>query len=215
MNVELIKNGQVYTLRRTTPPQIEWVLDFTLPAYQQRLQQRGRKNDPLAKAVGLSKQKELRILDMTAGLGKDAYWLAHCGASVQMLERHPLLAECLEHAVQLLAQDSEGVDVAKRMQVQQADALDFLQAVAPGQFDVAYYDPMFPERKKSALVKKDMQIMQALHDEDILSENVIATVLKKIPKLVVKRPISADFLEGIAPQHQIKGDKIRYDVYIK
>lgn len=191
----------------------EWTIDFISPAYQQRLHQRGRKTDPLAKAIGLSKQKELRVLDMTAGLGKDAYWLAHCGANVTLVERHPELAKSLADAVAQLGEHPEFADIAKRMCVVHQDALDFLQTVAPGDFDVAYYDPMFPERKKSALVKKDMQILQALHKDDVVSENVIKPTLAKISKLVVKRPSYADCIEHAKPHHQIVGDKVRFDVY--
>jgi 16S rRNA (guanine1516-N2)-methyltransferase len=213
MSVEIIKSEQAYTLRRSEPPAIEWTVDFRLPAYQQRMQQRGRRRDPLAKAVGLSKHDDLRILDMTAGLGKDAYWLAVCGAQVLLLERNPLLAECLSRAVQLLQEDPEQMDIGNHMQVQCIDALAYLAGITPDQFDVAYFDPMFPARKKSALVKKDMQIMQALHAEDVGMQDLIETVLEKVPKLVVKRPAHAAFLEGREPHHQIQGEKIRFDVY--
>ena len=209
MSVELCNKNTLVS----SEPHLEWTVDFTLPTYQQRLAQRGRKTDPLAKAVGLSKESDLRILDMTAGLGKDAYWLAHCGAHVTLLERHPLLAQCLQHAVQQLAQHETFADVGARMRVVQADALDYLNMLDNNQFDVAYYDPMFPERKKSALVKKDMQILQLLHACDETSTNVIETVLNKIPKLVVKRPAHAPLLEEEKPHHQINNDKIRFDVY--
>ncbi len=215
MKVELVHTPQGCTLRCATPPHMEWVIDFTLPAYQQRLRQRGRKTDPLAKAMGLHKQTTLRVLDMTAGLGKDAYWLAYCGAHVTLIERHPLLAECLTHAVKQLASHPDFASVAERMKVVHADALDYLQTANDHSLDVAYYDPMFPKRKKSALVKKDMQILQALHGDDMSQQPIIHATLSKIPKLVIKRPVGAEFIEGIKPHHQIIASTIRYDVYNK
>jgi 16S rRNA (guanine1516-N2)-methyltransferase len=79
---------------------------------------------------------------------------------------------------------------------------------------VIYIDPMYPRRKKSALVKKDMQILQRLHDEDndaaALLENALLYAIKRV---VVKRPIQAEALNDRQPNTAIKSKKTRDDVY--
>jgi 16S rRNA (guanine1516-N2)-methyltransferase len=80
--------------------------------------------------------------------------------------------------------------------------------------DVIYIDPMYPERKKSALVKKDMQILQRLHGKDVnaseLLENALLFAKKRV---VVKRPINAETLSSRIPNTCIKSKKTRYDIY--
>ena len=47
------------------------------------------KKQLVARAVGMRKTTDLKILDCTAGLGRDGYTLAALGARVVMAERHP------------------------------------------------------------------------------------------------------------------------------
>src|SRR5271170_461765 len=85
-SVVLVASPEQSFLRRITPPVIDWAIDFSNVDYTQGFSSRGRQKDPLARALGLNKRADLRILDMSAGLGKDALWMAHCGASVVMIE---------------------------------------------------------------------------------------------------------------------------------
>lgn len=193
-------------LRRLASPVVDWTIDFQSPAYTNKFAQRGRKRDPLSKAIGLHKKEDLKVLDMTAGLGKDALWLAHCGAKVTLIERHPVLAFLLAQAAQAISDNP--------MQVVHTSAEAFLASVNEGDFDVAYYDPMFDPRKKSALVKKDMQILQALHGEEGADPALITQALNKIPKVVVKRgKLDTALLDGW--HHQIFTQTTRFDVYTK
>ena len=80
--------------------------------------------------------------------------------------------------------------------------------------DVIYFDPMFPEKTKSALPRQEMVFFKALvgTDEDG-SEVLKATLkLKKIKRVVVKRPLKAPVL-GLKPTGEIKGKLIRFDIY--
>ena len=80
--------------------------------------------------------------------------------------------------------------------------------------DVIYIDPMYPERKKSALVKKEMQILQRLHGEDDGNEQLLALALRYARKrVVVKRPINAEILSDIKPNTSVRSKKTRYDIY--
>lgn len=201
-------------LRRLSPaPVIDWTVDFTSPEYQYSFAQRTRFNDPLSRAIGLHKKTDLRVLDMTAGLGKDALWLARCGAQVTLIERHPALAYLLEQAIEALSKDPQNVPLASRMKVFCRDSTIYLEKADAGQFDVAYYDPMFAARTKTALVKKDMQILQLLHGEEAPNPALIPLTLSKIPKLIVKRAKADPILsEGV--HHQLMTKVTRFDVYV-
>lgn len=201
--VVMVASPEICFLRRLTPPVIEWIIDFASVEYQQSFAARGRQKDPLARALGLHKKQDLNILDMTAGLGKDALWMAHCGATVTLIERHPALAYLLEQAIIRASQT--------HMQVYCCAAQDYLKQ-APMKFDVAYYDPMFEPRKKSALVKKDMQIMQALHGDERPDPALITLALQHADKVVVKRA-KADAPLLPNPHHAITTTVTRFDVY--
>ena len=58
----------------------------------------GGRKQLLARAVGLNKQRDLRILDATAGLGRDGFTLAALGARVTMSERNKTIAALLHDA---------------------------------------------------------------------------------------------------------------------
>ena len=45
----------------------------------------------LLKAIG-GRREGLRVIDATAGLGRDSFLLATYGASVELCERHPVVA---------------------------------------------------------------------------------------------------------------------------
>ena len=80
--------------------------------------------------------------------------------------------------------------------------------------DVIYIDPMYPDRKKSALVKKDMQILQRLHGKDENTAELLDSALKFAKKrVVVKRPVQAETLSQKKPNTCIKSKKTRYDIY--
>jgi 16S rRNA (guanine1516-N2)-methyltransferase len=81
--------------------------------------------------------------------------------------------------------------------------------------DVIYIDPMYPEKKKSALVKKDMQILQRLLGKDEQADQLLKTALRHSGKrVVVKRPIHAEPVGDIKPDTSISSKKTRYDIYL-
>jgi len=73
---------------------------------------------------------------------------------------------------------------------------------------------MYPERKKSALVKKDMQILQRLHGNDDTTSQLFDNALLYAKKrVVVKRPLHADTISKKVPNTSVKSKKTRYDIY--
>ncbi len=154
----------------------------------------------------------MKVIDATAGWGKDAAMLASFGAEVLMLERQPFMAVLLADALELREQESRKSPL--NLKVQATDACIYLQALTPAEYpDLIYIDPMHPERQKSALVKKNMQVLQQLigPDEDPLELLKLAlTRVKK--KVVVKWPKS---LAPLLPANaSIKGKTVRFDIYL-
>lgn len=174
------------------------------------------KKDLLARAVGI-KSTGLRILDLTAGLAIDAVHLARLGCRVTSLERNPKLYALLEAAWARTHRDD-----VKSIQFIKADANDYLLEQGENikeNFDVIYYDPMYPEKKKTALPRKEMQIFRELVGEDVDSEEVLKAGLKsQIRRLVMKRPLKA-VLHNTSFQgfhcHLLKGTTVQYQIYTR
>ena len=151
--------------------------------------------------------KGLRILDVTAGWGRDAAVLANFGAEVCMLERQPVMAALLADGLRRLSTSSMALSMVN------VDAKVYLQALEPMDYpDVIYIDPMHPLRQKSALVKKDMQALQQLIGADNDARELLELAIPKTrQRVVVKWP--QKLLPLIPPQFSINGETIRFDVY--
>ena len=105
--------------------------------------------------------------------------------------------------------------IAERMQLQPGDAIDYLTGLPAPQYpDVIYIDPMFPESKKTALVKKDMRAFQQIIGADQDSEQLFAIALNTAKnRVVVKRPVKAQYLADKKPSFSLTGKAVRFDVY--
>ncbi len=191
-------------------------VDFASAALQYRKQHGGGRNESVAKAIGIKGKQSVSVLDCTAGMGTDSFIMACVGANVCMLERSPIIAALLENG--LTRALDQGVDVCANMQLIQQDAIDYLQSDLSPKTDVVYLDPMFPHKKKSALVKKEMQAFQLLLGPDQDSESLLSAAITFSPKrIVVKRPASApnlDNRQGKVPNTVINSKKHRFDVYL-
>jgi len=178
-----------------------------------RLKFGGGKGQMIAKAVGLNKGVYPNVLDATAGLAQDAFVLASLGCQVTLLERSPVVAELIAMALSE-AQDSELADIISRMQLFAVDACNWLRQQNEAVADVIYLDPMYPQRDKSALVKKEMRLFHTLVGETPDDAELLAGALEKARyRVVVKRPRKGETISGRQPAHQIMGKSCRYDIY--
>ena len=168
----------------------------------------------IVKAVGGGRQRRPMVLDATAGLGRDSFVLASWGYPVVLCERVPVVACLLRDGLRRAAasDDAELRAVIARMRLQAVDALDYLRGeTAP---EVVVIDPMFPPSKKTALVKKDMQAFHRLVGADTDSESLLALALTTaIYRVVVKRPLRAEYLADRQPSFSVTGKAIRFDIY--
>lgn len=196
-------------------------LSFTHGPQAWRQQQGGGRQEAVVRALGIAKGFRPSVLDATAGLGRDGMMLAHAGCHVYLLERHPAVHALLDQAVVHAQQDERiGNWVQQRVEVLPRGSL-IDTAVLSGAFqelkpEAIYLDPMFPERGKTAAVKKDMQMLQALVGDDSDANELLPAALALAShRVVVKRPVSAPFLSGQQPSSQITTKKHRFDVYVK
>ena len=206
-------------------------IDFSSGQVAHRRRFGGGKSQTMAKAVGLNKNSELTVLDATAGMGKDAFVFASLGAKVILMERSPISAALLSDALQRAAIDEAISDIMERMSFIYGDArkltlekrikeveevsLNHTSIQIKEVPDVIYLDPMFPHRKKSALVKKEMLAFQSLIGDDNDSDELLSTCLKLAKKrVVVKRPIKAPYLNNQKPSLSMNMKKHRFDIYV-
>ncbi|MCW8444057.1 class I SAM-dependent methyltransferase [Fluoribacter gormanii] len=153
---------------------------------------------------------ELKIIDATAGWGRDSAILASFGAEVLMLERHPVMASLLSDA---LLRRTESDRQQLRLKIHAGDAYSYLSSLTTDDYpDIIYIDPMHPERSKSALVKKDMQALQQIigADEDAL-ELIQIAISRTKQKVVVKWPQKAKPL--LPANAAVEGKTVRFDIY--
>lgn len=190
-----------------------------------RLKRASLKSEMIARACNLSEKP--RLIDATAGLGHDSLLMAHLGAHVTLVERHPILFSLLEDTQQRALNDKILHAAASRIQLVFSDSADYLsqQAELGNTFDVVYLDPMFPQRdqnqqapKKQAQVKKQMQLLHLLLPEDgemDLGDNLLPLAQKIAKRVIVKRPRLAVFLAGQSTDQQWLGDACRFDAYFQ
>lgn len=192
-------------------------VDFASDAMAWRRQHGGGKNEAVAKAVGIKPGFRPQVLDATAGLGRDAFILASLGCQVIMLERVNAVAALLDDGLQRAANDPELSQwLPQRLKLLPASALDTLSAWQAEVPDVVYLDPMFPHRKKAALVKKEMRLFQLLLGPDLDADALLAPALCLAKKrVVVKRPSGAPYLNNQKPSLEMQGKANRFDIYLR
>ena len=185
-------------------------------------------HEPLAKVI----DHHAWVIDTTGGLGKDGLMLAMMGCKVWMCEAHPLLYPLIQDAIQRALIDPYFNDLfthSEKFKFFPEDAKNILEKLKElpkeNRPDVVYLDPMFPMRKKSSLVKKEMQWLKAIHEipvdnfkdyvvtpEAELFELALNTAKKRV---VVKRPAQApNLVVTPAPNFSKSFQSARFDVYL-
>lgn len=193
-------------------------VDFVGGAVGHRRRFGGGRGQSIAKAVGLKGGANPEVIDATGGLGRDAFVLASLGCRVTVLERSSVLAALLEDGLNRARQDEElGAWIEERLRLLHTDAIRWMEALSESDFpEVVYLDPMFPHRKKSALVKKEMRLLQSLLGGDGDADALLPAALRIARKrVVVKRPDYAPNLAGLQPTMSITSKKHRFDVYVR
>ncbi|MFT5260150.1 MAG: 16S rRNA (guanine1516-N2)-methyltransferase [Saprospiraceae bacterium] len=206
----LMKLGVLQLVMNTGKKTLSTRVDFSKPRFT------AGKVDPLIRAMGGANR---RVLDMTAGWGRDAHHLASNGYWVSALEQHPAIALMLEQS----RRESRDDITSERLRFYHHDSrhqvLPFINKLE-SQFvplDVVYIDPMFPpKRKRSAAVKKEVVLLQAV--VEAYCANSDTTLLDQalqlgVNRVVIKRPTRAAPVAGRAPNGSVDGKLVRFDIY--
>ena len=191
-------------------------VDFVEGGAAHRRQFGGGSGQMIAKAVGIQPGIRPRVLDATAGLGRDAFVLATLGCEMVLFERQPLIAALLEDGLRRGSEDAEVRAIVERMRLRQGNAIELMRQWQGEPPQVIYLDPMFPHREKSALVKKEMRLFRPFVGDDLdagaLLEQALALASHRV---VVKRPRKAPTIVGPKPGYSLEGKSSRYDIYPK
>ena len=168
----------------------------------------------LVRAVTVKGIDHPLVADATAGLGEDSFLLAAAGCRVLLYEKDPVIAALLKDAWERAKRDPETAPIAERMTVIEGDSIRFLPERDPPP-DVVLLDPMFPERKKSALVKKKFQLLHLLERPcDNERELLDAAIAAKPKRIVIKRPAKGPYLAGVKPSYSLDGSAVRFDCIV-
>lgn len=193
--------------------------DFNAGSNRHRRNYGGGNGQMIAKAVGLSGKFNPKVLDVTAGLGADAFILASLGCQMQLIERNPivhcLLRDGLDRAALSGREDSDLAGIINNINLLNEDSIVHLSSIEPlSKPDIIYVDPMFPARKKSAQVKKEMQALHQIVGSDEDSHKILDLALEKaLYRVVVKRPAHSEYLGNLKPNYSLEGKSTRYDIF--
>lgn len=179
-------------------------VDFSWSSWRKRREQ-GKRQD-LIKACKV--KPAMSVIDASAGWGRDAALLASFGANVIMLERNPIMHALLEDG---LHRQSPLDKQHLSLQLVKCEAKQYLAELSTP-VDSIYIDPMHPQRQKSALVKKDLQVLQQMIGPDEDAKQLIEVALScPCKRVVIKWPVHQQPL--IPPSVSWSGKTVRYDCY--
>jgi len=193
-------------------------VDFIQGTAAHRRQFGGGNGQMIARAIGIKGAIRPKVLDATAGLGRDAFVLASLGCCVQMIEREPILAALLQDGLRRAAQDAAIAPIIQHMNLIEGDACPLMQGWTGEPPEVVYLDPMFPRQKQSAAVKKDLNWLRLLLENQTQDESALLDTALNLAshRVVVKRPRKAPGLLGsLAPALSLTGRSCRFDIYPK
>ncbi|MEC7911928.1 MAG: class I SAM-dependent methyltransferase [Pseudomonadota bacterium] len=187
----------------------KFIIDFNSRSMSWRLK-RADHEKLIKKALGKSEQPQ-KILDCTAGLLQDSLLFLSLGHEVTAVEQSNILFNLLEDGIKR----SKENEIFSRLTLVNANACSFVREAK--EFDVIYFDPMFPPSKKTALRSAQIEYLAKILEHESIKNNpkeefqLLQSM--SVNKLIVKRPINASpFGEGI--NYQVKGKTIRFDIYI-
>jgi 16S rRNA (guanine1516-N2)-methyltransferase len=189
---------------------------YLSPSFIERLTKPPPKGDLFKKALG-NWPKETPLLDLCGGWGRDSLCFASWGFKASCLERHSEVFKLVSKTFQeLKTRNSIYENILKNISYLNIDAKDFLKNTKDN-WPLIYLDPMYPDRKKSALGKGEMRILKELVGDDPDKAELAQLAFEKTKKrLVIKGPkLSPSLLELVRPTHVFKGSSTRFEIFVK
>lgn len=215
-------------------------LDFENNLKYHFKQQYSIKKEPFAKALGMQKNRNIKILDLTLGTAKDALLAISFGATVIGIEQHIVPSVLIEgellslkktettssteqHLKKLLKEhfffihgnSLDDINKLKKLIIENSPVNNI------SEIDVVYIDPMYAyDKKRKSAPRKEMQIFHNLLENEISTSNELQLLERalalEIKRVVVKRPIKLPPLtfNNKVSSMSYSGKSTRYDVYI-
>jgi len=210
-------------LRIIRPDGLAITVDFINSKAQRRSNEHNILQQPLSKALGLKSFRKHNdhfptVVDGTAGLGQDAWLIARLGCNVTLIEQSPVLSTMLEFAVQKALAHDDYQSTAKSLKVINASTPQYLSTSTNPAADIVFLDPMYPARRKQALVKKEMQMLHELVGPDNNNQQLLFSALNHAQyRVIVKRPKTAEPLAGTEDWQgqltSVSSPNTRFDIY--
>lgn len=201
-------------LRDLSQPKVKpVVVDFLSESLTYRRKHGLSKSQVFAKAIGITARGGPTVLDATAGMGVDAFFMACLDCKVTAIERSPVIYELLQDGLRRAHADKElGKWIDDYLVFVHANAIDYMKSLKEKP-QVIYVDPMFPDvEERSALPKKEMQLFRKLLGADLDTKQLFEAAMKTASeRVVVKRPSEAEPMG--TPTHSFEGKTARYDTY--
>uniref|UniRef100_A0A7S0DS23 Uncharacterized protein n=1 Tax=Amorphochlora amoebiformis TaxID=1561963 RepID=A0A7S0DS23_9EUKA len=227
---------EVYSLERPFNP---LKVDFQAGRAGYRIQNavEGCDSNLIEKAVRVSHQPQIRVIDATGGLGLDAMILATRGANVTVIERCGVVFSVLQDGVIRAKQESfQHLDI----NVVFGDSIEYLKCYIGnvqlpnpnndprdhvsklGYNDpphVIYMDPMYPHhQQRRSGARKEMTVLRDLAGDDQDCVELLEVSLKTcLERVVVKRAIRAPPFtcaqKPLGYDLSLPGKSCRYDIY--
>jgi|APSaa5957512535_1039671.scaffolds.fasta_scaffold97713_2 16S rRNA (guanine1516-N2)-methyltransferase len=187
-------------------------VDFSSSDIQNRIDTHTAKL-PLIKAIEGKHKNKLTVIDATAGLGTDSFCIAAREHKVIAIEQSPIVYSLLFDGIKRAQKDINLTSIANKIRLTFGNASEVIPRLPAT--DLIYLDPMFPDKAKSAKVKKNMQMLQIIlgknNDNSCLFQTAVSHAAKKV---IVKRPKQSPFLGDTKPNSQLIGKTNRFDVYV-
>ena len=168
----------------------------------------------------LARAAELRpgdaFLDCTLGMGADAltaaYFTEEAGRVVGV-ESSPLIALIIRWGMRIYAETTEHLwmrPALSRIEVVNADYLDYLRALPDDSFDVVYFDPMF---RQPVYESQAISVIRSLANPAPLSPEAVQEACRVARRCVLlkEKQISGEFERlGFTPVHESQTSKLAY-----
>lgn|GEM_PF-6001099 len=199
----------VWTLIPNDPRWKVLSVDFLSVSWEERVRRTWNSKETLRDSLKFKKGDKLRIADATAGLCSDAFMMAQWGHSVLAFEQNPLTYLITKDALDRYRAQGASLDLELKC--------ESFTDVTPAQVDRVYIDPLYPERPKDALNKKELRILHAIssgQEQRDLNEFLNRAILWNPRSLVIKRPQWAESTLWNAKAPTVySGKTTRFDVY--
>lgn len=196
----LCENGRLKLLNDYGSP-LYIDIEADLKYHQKTFYKIALKTQPLARALGLVKQKRMHIFDATAGLLSDSLLIYAMGAKVSAFERHPLVQALIVNALKV-----HPLENFEFFPKNIREHSDFHEC------DVIYFDPMYQQANQKSLPKKEMQVFREFIGKDEDAREVFLFLRSLNKRVVMKRSLKAS--PFFPPDFTASGKSTAYDVFL-